>query len=157
MKILIIEDEIDLLIAIGNYLTKEIKLREASVESEDLALSRAFTIFTLLLGAFAISYFITKRLNKTTWNIFEQNLKTIEDFEFRGNKSLQFLPSGIDEFDRLNTVVNNLTDKLKRDFLSLKEFTENASHEIQSPLAIASLNLEEILQLELKQRTLHVM
>jgi len=129
----------------------QIKIREASVESEDLELSIAIPIFTLLLAAFAISYFITKRLNKTTWNIFEHNLKQIENFDFRKNTEIQLRSSNIDEFDRLNTVVHNLTDKLKRDFLSLKEFTENASHEIQSPLAIASLNLEEILQLELKE------
>jgi len=47
-----------------------VKIREASVESEDLAVSIAVSIFSLLLAAFAISYFITKRLNKTTWNIF---------------------------------------------------------------------------------------
>lgn len=128
-----------------------IKLREASVETEDLAASIAVLILMLLLAAFAISYFITKRLNKTTWNIFEHNLKQIENFDFRENKSLQLHSSGIDEFDRLNIVVNNLTTKLKNDFLTLKEFTENASHEIQTPLAIASLNLEEILQQELNE------
>ena len=130
-----------------------VKIREASVESEDLAVSIAVSIFSLLLAAFAISYFITKRLNKTTWNIFEQNLKAIEAFDFREHKSLKLLPSGIDEFDRLNTVVNNLTAKLKKDFVTLKEFTENASHEIQTPLTIASLKLEEILQQELTEES----
>lgn len=130
-----------------------IKLREASVESEDLAVSIAVSIFTLLLAAFAISYSITKRLNKTTWNIFEHNLKQIENFDFRENKEIQLRSSNIDEFDRLNMVVNHLTHKLKKDFLALKEFTENASHEIQSPLAIASLNLEEILQQELNEES----
>jgi len=130
-----------------------IKLREASVESEDLAISIAISIFTLLLAAFAISYFITKRLNKTTWNIFEHNLNQIENFDFREDKKIQFRTSNIDEFDRLNMVVNNLTKKLKKDYLSLKEFTENASHEIQTPLTIASLNLEEMLQQELTEES----
>jgi len=129
-----------------------IKIREASVESEDLAISIAIVIFTLLLIAFGITYFITKRLNKTIWHRFEYNLKEIENFNFRENKSIQLRSSNIDEFDRLNQVVNNLTDKLKKDFLSLKEFTENASHEIQSPLTIASLNLEETLQQELSEQ-----
>ncbi len=130
-----------------------VKIREASIESEDLAVSIAVTIFTLLLAVFAISYIISKRLNKTTWNIFEHNLKQIEDFDFRENKEFLLRSSNIDEFDRLNMVVNNLTHKLKKDFLALKEFAENASHEIQSPLAIASLNLEEILQQELNEES----
>lgn len=130
-----------------------IKIREASVESEDLAMSIAVSIFMMLLAAFIISYIITIRLNKTIWNIFEYNLKEIEDFDFRDNTKIQLRSSNIDEFDRLNLVVSNLTGKLKKDFLALREFTENASHEIQSPLAIASLNLEEILQLELNEES----
>ena len=130
-----------------------IKIREASIESEDLAISIAVTIFILLLGAFIISYIITRRLNKTIWSIFESNLKEIENFDLREHKELQLRSSNIEEFDRLNIVINNLMAKLKKDFLSLKEFTENASHEIQSPLAIASLNLEEILQLKLDEES----
>jgi len=130
-----------------------IKLREASVESEDLAASIAASIFILLLAAFAIAYFITKKLTKTTWTVFEHNLKAIEDFDFRAKNTLQLSSSGIEEFDRLNLVVNNLTDKLKRDFQALKEFTENASHEIQTPLTIASINLEQILQQELNEES----
>jgi len=134
-----------------NNICYQVKIREATVESEDLAISIAVVVFTLLLIAFGITYFITKRLNKTIWHRFEYNLKEIENFNFRENKSIQLRSSNIDEFDRLNLVVNNLTDKLKKDFLSLKEFTENASHEIQSPLAIASLNLEETLQQDLSE------
>lgn len=130
-----------------------IKIREASVESEDLAASIAVSIFTLLLAAFIISYIITKRFNKTIWYIFEHNLKQIENFDFRENKEIQLHLSKIDEFDRLSRVVNNLTYKLKKDFLALKEFTENASHEIQTPLTIVSLNLEEILQQELNEES----
>lgn len=129
------------------------KLREASVESEDLAVSIAVFIFVLLTAAFAVSYFITKRLNKTTWNIFEHNLRVIEDFDIRENKILQLKTSDIDEFDRLNAVVYKLTDKLKKEFIVLKEFTENASHEFQTPLAIASINLEEILQQALNEES----
>ena len=130
-----------------------VKLREASVESEDLAASIALSLFILLLATFSISYVITKKLNKTTWTVFEQNLKAIEDFNFQSNETLRLSSSGIEEFDRLNLVVNTLTDKLNRDFQALKEFTENASHEIQTPLSIASINLEEILQQELNEES----
>jgi signal transduction histidine kinase len=138
------------IIKVGD-LTYLVKIRQENLESEDLALTIAIAIFILLLAAFIISYIITRRLNKTTWNIFEYNLKEIENFDFRDNKIFQLRQSDIEEFDRLNTVVYNLTHKLKQDFTSLKEFTENASHEIQSPLTIAALNLEEILQHDLSE------
>ena len=38
-----------------------------------------------------------------------------------------------------------MTEKMQRDYLSLKEFSENASHEMQTPLAIAQGKLEILL------------
>jgi len=125
-----------------------IKLRQSEFESEDLFGIIAIALFVLLLCTFGISFFITKRMNKTVWADFEANLHEIEKFNFTENKILNLLNSPIDEFDRLNRVIDKLTEKLKTDYLSLKEFTENASHEIQTPLSIVLLNLEEVLQKE---------
>jgi len=131
-----------------------IKLRQSTFENEDLVLILAFTLFVLLCSAFLISFLITKKLNKTVWADFEHNLHTIESFSLTDNKSIVLLNSGIDEFERLNKAVDTLTEKLKTDYLSLKEFTENASHEIQTPLTIALLNLEEVLQQDLSPDSL---
>jgi len=123
-----------------------IQIRQATFESEDLVVILSLLLFILLLSAFGISYFITKKMNNTVWADFEQNLSEIEGFSFSENKTLNLKKSGIDEFGRLNKVIENLTRKLSGDFVALKQFTEHASHEIQTPLSIIMLNLEEILQ-----------
>ena len=46
----------------------------------------------------------------------------------------------------LNEVFETLTDRIHKDYLSLKEFTENASHEIQTPLSIMRAKIELLLQ-----------
>lgn len=130
-----------------------LKLRQSVFENEDLVIVLVVTLFTMLLLAFAISFFISKKMNKTVWTDFEHNLHRIENFDFDKNKNLNLNPSNIEEFDRLNKVVVQLTEKLKSDYLLLKEFTENASHEIQTPLSIVLLNLEEILQQDLNEGT----
>ena len=130
-----------------------IKLRQSSFERADLAIILALFLFILLLSAFGISFFITKKMNKSIWAEFEHNLREIENFSFSENKKLNLVISDIEEFDRLDRVVNNLTEKLRSDYLSLKEFTENASHEIQTPLSIVLLNLEEVLQQEMTADT----
>ncbi|MBN2348311.1 MAG: HAMP domain-containing histidine kinase [Bacteroidales bacterium] len=130
-----------------------IKLRQSVFENEDLVIILAFSLFVILLIVFGISFFISKKMNKTIWANFEQNLFTIEHFNFNEKKKITLLESDIDEFDRLNKVIEILTEKLKTDYLSLKEFTENASHEIQTPLAVTLLNLEEVLQQDLNQET----
>jgi len=61
-----VEREAELFIEYSNSIKVKdqyysVKIREASVESEDLALSIAVSIFALLLTVFAISYFFTIR------------------------------------------------------------------------------------------------
>ena len=130
-----------------------IKLRQSSFERADLALILALFLFILLLSAFAISYLITGKMNKSIWAQFEHNLGEIEKFSFHEKQKLNLIKTDIEEFDRLDKVVTDLTEKLRSDYFSLKEFTENASHEIQTPLSIVLLNLEEVLQQDLNSET----
>lgn len=135
----------------GSYF--DIKLRQSTFDSKDMIIILALSLFSLLLVALGFNYFITKKLNKTIWADFENNLREIENFSLSENKNLNLIKSDIEEFDRLNMVLYNLTGKLKSDYLSLKEFTENASHEIQTPLSIVLLNLEEVLQQDITAET----
>jgi len=88
-----------------------IQIRQATFESEDLVVILSLLLFILLLSAFGISYFITKKMNNTVWADFEQNLSEIESFSFNENITLNLKKSGIDEFGRLNKVIENLTRK----------------------------------------------
>jgi signal transduction histidine kinase len=45
-------------------------------------------------------------------------------------------PSEIEEFSELNSSINHMTSKMSSDYKNQKKFTENASHEFQTPLAI---------------------
>jgi len=128
-----------------------VKIRQSSFENEDILLILALTLFILLLSAFMISFLSTRRMNRTVWSGFERNLHEIENYSLRINKDISLERSDIEEFERLNIAVKDLTFRLKSDYLMLKEFTENASHEIQTPLSIALMNLEEILQLDIRE------
>lgn len=128
-----------------------IKLRQSSFENEDLVIILALSFFVIISVSFGISYFISKKMNRTIWADFESNLQAIEHFNFNGNKKIELLKSNIEEFDRLNREIEHLTLKLQTDYLSLKEFTENASHEIQTPLSVALLHLDELLQQDLNK------
>ncbi len=130
-----------------------IKLRHSLLEKNDLILAIAAPLFLLLLLALTVSYFTTKKLNKTVWNDFEDNLKIIESFSFKSPQTLTLQDSGTEEFDRLNKTIVGLTTKLQKDYHSLKAFTENASHELQTPLTVILLNLEEMLQQDLPEQS----
>jgi len=126
-------------------------IRHSLVENEGLIAAISIPLLILLLLLFTISFMMTKRFNETLWTDFENNLKAIEAFSFAVNDELNLKETTIDEFDRLNQTIENLIDKLNKDYHILKQFTENASHEIQTPVSIALMNLEEALQHDLPE------
>jgi signal transduction histidine kinase len=130
-----------------------IKLRQSTFENDDMVMLLSLSFFVLLASTFGISFLVTAKMNKTVWNDFEINLGAIERFNFNPPGELVLTKTNIREFDRLNQVVGALTRKLATDYLTLKQFTENAAHEIQTPLTIALLNLDEILQQQLPEET----
>lgn len=73
---------------------------------------------------------------------FYSTLKKLQRFNLRSRRKLELKPSRTREFNELNTFVGKMTDKAIDDYINLKEFSENASHELQTPLAIIRSKLE---------------
>lgn len=101
------------------------------------------TMYLILLAAvliigFAASYFILRPFNLT--------LAQIQRFSLRDpNAQVDFPKSRVREFKRLNQFLTEMTRKVKSDYKSLKEFSENASHEFQTPIAVMQSKLEVLL------------
>jgi signal transduction histidine kinase len=100
----------------------------------------AFILLSIILVV--VNYWISKKI----WVPFYHTLDKIKDFNINDNLQLNLSPTGIREFDRLNRVLNTMSGKIRADYLNLKEFTEDASHEIQTPLSIIKSKLELLFQ-----------
>jgi len=131
-----------------------ITIRSLSVEKEDIVMSIFLSITGIFLLLIGVLYFINKSATSTVWRPFYQNLILLKNFSLKENREISLRETGITEFDELNEVITKLTERVSSDYLSLKEFTENASHEIQTPLSIILMNLEEILQKDLPEAEL---
>ncbi|KAA2242988.1 HAMP domain-containing histidine kinase [Chitinophaga agrisoli] len=73
-----------------------------------------------------------------------QSLKlTIKQIQrFNVKKKVQFPVTRTHEFRELNEFLQRTTDKAVDEYVAIKEFSENASHELQTPLAILRNKLE---------------
>ncbi|MDP4264652.1 MAG: HAMP domain-containing sensor histidine kinase [Bacteroidota bacterium] len=102
------------------------------------------TIFIILLTLAVISRLL---LNKI-WKPFYASLQLVRNFKVDKAGSLHFPPTVIDEFMAMNDNFKMATENATNDYRRLKEFTENASHEIQTPLAIIRAKLDLLAQQE---------
>jgi signal transduction histidine kinase len=135
----------------GNYYA--IAVRKSLIEYEELLLAITIPLLLWVLLTFILSFLITRGLNKKVWNDFELNLTLIRQFSFRKSEEIKLKQTNIQEFDELNKSITDLTKKLLVDYQALKKFSENASHEIQTPISIISVNLEEMLQHNIPEQT----
>jgi len=123
-----------------------IVLRKSKIESEDLLLTLAIVTLLGMFLLWLILLLVTRKLAKSLWQPFFANLERIKQFSVTSEKALQFEHTGIFEFDQLNTVVSGLTTQIIEDFRNQKQFSEDVSHELQTPLAIISSKLEGLLE-----------
>jgi signal transduction histidine kinase len=107
-----------------------------------LIICLAFILLSIIL--IVVNYLVSRKI----WVPFYQTLNKIKDFNINDNLQINLSPTGIREFDRLNRVLTTMSEKIRADYLNLKEFTEDASHEIQTPLSIIKSKLELLFQSE---------
>ena len=60
--------------------------------------------------------------------------------------TVHFEKTDTKEFNELNTTLNTMVNKIHSDYETMKQFTEDAAHEMQTPLAVAQTKLELLLQ-----------
>jgi len=75
-------------------------------------------------------------------------MQELDLFNIADKKVIPQLDTRIDEFKRLNTSVTNMSAKAKHDYQTLKAFTENAAHELNTPIAIINSKLDLLIQTE---------
>lgn len=69
-------------------------------------------------------------------------MKAIHRFDLKQKNKLQLPETSTTEFKELNVFLRKMTDKAMEDYAAVKEFSENASHELQTPLAVIRSKIE---------------
>lgn len=100
-------------------------------------------VFVLLFAATVIFNWV---ISKNIWAPFRRSLNKIRAAELQKMEALHFEKTGTREFNELNESLNFMTSKIYRDYVNMKEFTENAAHEMQTPIAVAQSKMELLLQ-----------
>ena len=102
-------------------------------------------LFILIVGGLL---FLNRRLSKSVWKPFRSTLDKLKTFSLNKHTNIEFDETDVSEFHELNQSLSKLIGQNISVFKTQKEFTENASHELQTPLAILKNKLDILLQNE---------
>ncbi|MCF6223019.1 MAG: HAMP domain-containing histidine kinase [Flavobacteriaceae bacterium] len=128
--------------------TYKIITRDSLVKNQDFILIITLSVGIVVLLLIITVYYVNTIIMKNAWLPFHKNLEILKNFSVESNQPIHLQATDIDEFQQLNDSLKKLTDKINSDFNNLKEFTENASHEMQTPLAIMQSKSEQLMQSE---------
>ena len=115
-------------------------------ETDDMLMLIAALTAGVILLLFFLLFFVNRMLFKKIWKPFYATLAAMKQFNLSSPGRIVLGKSEIDEFNDLNKTVNEMTSKVAKDYESLKTFADNASHEMQTPLAVINSKLDLIIQ-----------
>ena len=95
---------------------------------------------------FLILFFVNRHSIKSALSVFYSTISKLEDFELSKLQTLSLETAEVQEIKKLNEVFQEMATQIYNDFEAQKEYTENVSHELQTPLAIISSKVDELMQ-----------
>ncbi|MFM9051794.1 MAG: sensor histidine kinase [Bacteroidota bacterium] len=123
-----------------------ISIAQRLTQNNDLFNGLGSTFILVIVDIFVCFYFLNRYFSTSIWRPFYRALDTLKRFDIQRGGKVRFEKSRVDEFNVLNEELGKLTDKVMDDYRNLREFTENMSHETQTPLAVIRSKLELLLQ-----------
>ena len=126
----------------------KVKVITSMVEEDDLIEDLFYSILWLYIGMVVSILLLNNFLLKKVWHPFYDLLRKLKNFNIESDQEIHYAETNIEEFKLLNKNVDRLLKKSRESYVNQKQFIENASHELQTPLAISINKLELLLESE---------
>lgn len=124
----------------------EVTVAKSLENTEDITKSvltiAAVSIFILAIAGFIVNRILLKHL----WKPFYKSMMLIKQYRIGQQLNPVFEKTNITEFAMLNDTLSTTLNKSEDDYQNLKEFTENAAHEMQTPLAVVRSKMDVLIQ-----------
>ena len=121
-------------------------LRMSLVDNDELIYAIGLVQFALIVLLAGGLLLLNRSLSKKLWEPFYKTLSQLKAYQVDKSGTIAVVKTNIIEFNDLNQTVSHLADRNRKVFLHQKEFIENASHELQTPLAIFQAKLDLLMQ-----------
>lgn len=123
-----------------------ITIIESKVKTEDLIR----VIFLITLGIILVLILVLIIINRVVirnlWLPFYDMLRQIKLFNLTDHNSIPGLQTNVEEFKDMSQEISAMSTRVKQDYQELKNFVENAAHELMTPIAVMNSKLDTLIQ-----------
>ena len=123
-----------------------VQVNKSQAETEDLLQLIAILAFGMIALLLILNYFVNRKLVNKLFKPFQQTITAIREYKIGQSQPLQLPDSHVTEIHVLNNSLNEMSQRIYTEYRSLKSFTENAAHEMQTPLAVIRSSIESMIQ-----------
>lgn len=120
----------------------ELKVISSMVEEDDLIEDLLYSLLWLYLIIIITMLVVNTILIRRIWAPFYKTIEQLKRFRLGSKYTFNAPETKVKEFTALNETIDLLLQRNQEVFESQKQFIENASHELQTPLAICINKLE---------------
>jgi signal transduction histidine kinase len=130
----------------NNYVITVAQSKEASENLTQLIIGITVLLTAILLVILSLT---NRYVFSGIWKPFYHILQQLKAFNVADKGNINLDITAIDEFKELNEAVTVMASRVKSDYQNLKTFTENASHEMLTPIAVITSKLDTLIQDEI--------
>lgn len=132
--------------AIVNGVSYAIRIQKSLLEKNDILFSVMALLVFIIFILFVSLYYVNQAVSKKIWKPFYSMIDSLSRFRVDKENLLTLQHSSVTEFKQLRSSLLKLAATNRKLFASQKTFTENASHELQTPIAVIRANIDLLIQ-----------
>jgi len=120
----------------------KLRIISSMVEEDDLIEDLLYSLVSLYVVLIVSMVFVNNFLLRKIWQPFYHTIEKLRGYKISDQEEINFETTRVEEFKLLQKSLDELIKTNRETFNAQKQFIENASHELQTPLAIGINKLE---------------
>lgn len=104
------------------------------------------SIMLPVAALFVLLLVVNRIMIARLWKPFNELLLNLKSFNLNQQDNFRQVETPILEFRELNNAIAEISQRIRSEYREIKLFTENASHEMMTPIAVINSKLEMMLQ-----------
>lgn len=123
-----------------------IRLHQPYLEFNEIAHILSVGIVICFIGLVAFLLLLETLIFKRVLRPFYAIIRQLKKYRIDQSEDITFPVSDVEEFTLLSQSLDEMTQRAAHQYSQQKQFTDNASHELQTPLSILSFDLDLLQQ-----------